>query len=201
MLKLTVYNYWRDANNYQQEKTQLFYKIIHFSMQSSAVVNRFIVKTYLNSAFTNDVKRKKNRKMFKVSDLVPLTESTDFIFNSVCNFTSFRKESHIGSTFLVFPQYYIYLQFQSRVEYWLQVSIDCQFCCKGKTLVRLPQFPVIITSSYTVRPFLQFHLFIYSISSVFVVLCLILSGVSMMYFQNWFLSQVNGNFIRESIIL
>ena len=24
MLKLTVYNYWRDANNYQQEKTHLF---------------------------------------------------------------------------------------------------------------------------------------------------------------------------------
>ena len=24
MLKLTVYNYWKDANNYQQEKTHLF---------------------------------------------------------------------------------------------------------------------------------------------------------------------------------
>ena len=24
MLKLTVYNYWRDANNYQHEKTHLF---------------------------------------------------------------------------------------------------------------------------------------------------------------------------------
>ena len=45
MLKLAVYNYWRDANNYQQEKTHLFfYKIIHFSMQFSAIVNRFIVK-------------------------------------------------------------------------------------------------------------------------------------------------------------
>ena len=31
-----------------------------------------------------------------------LTESTDFILNSVCNFTSFCKELHIGSTFLVF---------------------------------------------------------------------------------------------------
>ena len=31
MLKLTVYNYWRDANNYQQEKTHLFYKIIYGS--------------------------------------------------------------------------------------------------------------------------------------------------------------------------
>ena len=58
MLKLTVYNYWRDANNYQQEKTHLFYKIIHFSVQFSAMVNRFIVKTLLNSTFTNDLKRK-----------------------------------------------------------------------------------------------------------------------------------------------
>ena len=33
MLKLTVYNYWRDANNYQQEKTHLFNKIIYFSVQ------------------------------------------------------------------------------------------------------------------------------------------------------------------------
>ena len=45
MIKLTVYNYWRDANNYQQEKTHLFYKIIHFSVQFSPIVNRFIVKT------------------------------------------------------------------------------------------------------------------------------------------------------------
>ena len=68
-------------------------------------------------------------------------------------------------------------------------------------MVRLPQFLIIVTSSYTVRPFLHFHLFIYSISSVFVVLCLTLSGVSMMYFQNWFLNQVNGNLIRDSVIL
>ena len=54
-LKLTVYNYWRDANNYQHT---CFYKIIHFSVQFSAIVNRFIVKTYLNSTFTNDLKRK-----------------------------------------------------------------------------------------------------------------------------------------------
>ena len=32
-LLLTVFNYWRDANNYQQEKNTCFYKIIHFSMQ------------------------------------------------------------------------------------------------------------------------------------------------------------------------
>ena len=44
MLKVTVYNYWRDANNYQQEKNTPVYKIIHFSMQFSAIVNRFIVK-------------------------------------------------------------------------------------------------------------------------------------------------------------
>ena len=41
MLKSTVYNYWRDANNYQHT---CFYKIIHFSVQFSAIVNRFIVK-------------------------------------------------------------------------------------------------------------------------------------------------------------
>ena len=29
-------------------------------MQFSAIVNRFIVKTVLNSAFTNDLKRKEN---------------------------------------------------------------------------------------------------------------------------------------------
>ena len=29
-------------------------------MQFSAIVNRFIVKTYLNSAFTNDLKTKEN---------------------------------------------------------------------------------------------------------------------------------------------
>ena len=45
MLKSTVYYYWREANNYQQEKTHLFYKIVHFSMQFLAIVNRFIVKT------------------------------------------------------------------------------------------------------------------------------------------------------------
>ena len=65
------------------------------------------------------------------------------------------------------------------------------------TLVRLPQFPIIVTSSYEVRPFLQLCLLIYSISSVFVVLSLTIPGVSMMYFHYWFLSQVNGNLIRE----
>ena len=58
MLELPVYNYLRDANNYQQEKTHLFYKIIHFSVQVSAIVDRFIVKTLLNSTFTNDLKTK-----------------------------------------------------------------------------------------------------------------------------------------------
>ena len=58
MFKFTVYNYWRGANNYRQEKKHLFYKIIHFSMQFLAKVNRFIVKTLLNSTFTNDLKMK-----------------------------------------------------------------------------------------------------------------------------------------------
>ena len=38
----------------------MFYKIIHFSMQFSAVLNMFIVKTYLNSIFTDDLKRNEN---------------------------------------------------------------------------------------------------------------------------------------------
>ena len=71
MLKITVQNYWRDVNNYKQEKNSYFHKIIHFSMQFSAVLNIFIVKTYFNSIFTNDLKRKDFffRKMFKVTDL------------------------------------------------------------------------------------------------------------------------------------
>ena len=42
-------------------------------MQFSAILNRFIVKTYLNSTFTNDLKKnQKNRKMIIVADLVSL---------------------------------------------------------------------------------------------------------------------------------
>ena len=41
-------------------KKHLFDKIIHFSMQFSAVLNIFIVKTKLYSTFTNDLKRKEN---------------------------------------------------------------------------------------------------------------------------------------------
>ena len=41
-----------------KRKLHLFYKITHFSVQFSAIVNRFIVKTYLNSTFTNDLKKK-----------------------------------------------------------------------------------------------------------------------------------------------
>ena len=41
-----------------KRKTHLFYKIIHFSVQFSAIVNRFIVKTERNSTFTNGFKRK-----------------------------------------------------------------------------------------------------------------------------------------------
>ena len=41
-----------------KRKIHLFDKIIHFSMQFSAVLNSFIVKTKLNSTFTNDLKRK-----------------------------------------------------------------------------------------------------------------------------------------------
>ena len=41
-----------------KRKTHLFDKIIHFSMHFSAVLNIFIVKTKLNTTFTNDLKRK-----------------------------------------------------------------------------------------------------------------------------------------------
>ena len=41
-----------------KRKIHLFDKIIHFSMHFSAVLNIFIVKTQLNSTFTNDLKRK-----------------------------------------------------------------------------------------------------------------------------------------------
>ena len=44
-------------------------------MQFLAIVNRFIVKTLLNSAFTNDLKRNENiSKMFIIADLVSLTD-------------------------------------------------------------------------------------------------------------------------------
>ena len=41
-----------------KRKNTGLYKIMHFYMQFSAIVNRFILKTQLNSAFTNDLKRK-----------------------------------------------------------------------------------------------------------------------------------------------
>ena len=48
-------------------------------MQFSAVLNIFIVKTELNSIFTNDLKREYFfRKVFKVTDLVSLKVS--FVF-------------------------------------------------------------------------------------------------------------------------
>ena len=40
-----IIDYWRDVNNFYKEKKHLFYKIIHFSMQFSPVLNIFIVKT------------------------------------------------------------------------------------------------------------------------------------------------------------
>ena len=56
-----------------KRKTHLFDEIIHFSMQFSAVLNIFIVKTKLNSTFTNDLKINKNfRKMFIVTEYAAL---------------------------------------------------------------------------------------------------------------------------------
>ena len=42
-------------------------------MQFSAVLNIFIVKTKLNSTFTNDLKKKKIRKMFIVTENAALS--------------------------------------------------------------------------------------------------------------------------------
>ena len=38
-----------------------------------------------------------------------LTESTDYILNSVCNFTTSGKELPMGSVLLMFSKYYVYL--------------------------------------------------------------------------------------------
>ena len=40
------------------KKNTYFNKMIHFHMQFSAVLNIFIVKTQLNSTFTNDLKNR-----------------------------------------------------------------------------------------------------------------------------------------------
>ena len=48
----------RKNHLFDKRKKHLYDKIIHFSMQFSAVLNIFIVKTKLNSTFTNDLKRK-----------------------------------------------------------------------------------------------------------------------------------------------
>ena len=81
------------------------------------------------------------------------------------------------------------------------VLVDFQFRFEGNTLVLITPVPIIATYFHTVMPFWQFCLFTYSMCSVFVVLCLESFGAFMMYFQNWFLSQVTGNLSRESGIL
>ena len=59
MLKINCLELLEGRNNYKQEKkTTCFYKINHFSMQFSAVLNIFIVKKKLNFIFTNDLKGK-----------------------------------------------------------------------------------------------------------------------------------------------
>ena len=120
--------------------------------------------------------------------LADLTESTATL-NSPCNFTSYVYKLICSPYFLLVLCTFVVLMISnsvSRVRLWFS----------------LLQFLVIVTSFHTVRPFLQFCLFIYLISSVFVVSCLESFGVSMMYFQNKLLSQVHvtGNFSRESVI-
>ena len=51
--------------------------------------------TVLNSSFCQFI-------VYQDAHAGLLTESNDFILNSVCNFTSFWKELPIGSAFLVF---------------------------------------------------------------------------------------------------
>ena len=53
------------------------------------------VMTVLNSSFCQFIE-------YQDAHANCLTESTDFILNSVCNFTTFGKELPIGSAFLVF---------------------------------------------------------------------------------------------------
>ena len=73
-------------------------------MQFSAVLNMFIVKTYLNSIFTNDLKRKYFfRKMFIVTDLVSLRKefalsgSKFFPFRDVPILKRIAIEDSVGS--------------------------------------------------------------------------------------------------------
>ena len=57
MLKLIIDNIGGTQIITNKRKHTCFYKIIHFSVQFSAIVNIFIVKTRLNSTFTNDLKK------------------------------------------------------------------------------------------------------------------------------------------------
>ena len=76
--------------------------------------------------------------------------------------------------------------------------VDFQFRFEGKTFVSILEFLISVTYFIHSDTFCNFALFIYLISSVFVVLCIESFGASMIYFQNWFLSQVTG---RELVIL
>ena len=53
------------VNNYQQKKTPVFFKDNSLVHAVLAVMNRIIVKAYLHSIFTNDLKRK-----FEISENV-----------------------------------------------------------------------------------------------------------------------------------
>ena len=58
--------------------------------------------TGLNSSFCQFIK-------YQDAHVNLLTKRTDFILNSVCNFTTFWKELHIGSTFPSVLLVYIYI--------------------------------------------------------------------------------------------
>ena len=61
-------------------------------MQFSAVEIRFIVTTYLNSTFTNDLKRKKNsKKTFIVTDYAALKEAFVLKYHVLINYISLSE--------------------------------------------------------------------------------------------------------------
>ena len=63
MLKSAIYNYWRDANNYQQEKTHLFFfKDNSLFRAVFSYSEQIFGENITNSTFTIDLKRKYKKK-------------------------------------------------------------------------------------------------------------------------------------------
>ena len=68
-----------------KRKKHLFYRVIHFSMQFSAVLDMFVVKTYLSSIFTNENFSKNVQSYrvcsFKAAYSVTMTIFRNFLFS------------------------------------------------------------------------------------------------------------------------